>query len=79
MFSRPGEHPSRAPSIGRAASTTYSNTPASTCSRPSSRSCSNLKTVSFHLGAESATIDIEGGSVDARTILETERSAIQVV
>ena len=39
----------------------------------------HLRTVSFHLGAESATIDIEGGSVDARTILETERSAIQVV
>jgi alanyl-tRNA synthetase len=39
----------------------------------------HLKTVSFHLGAETATIDIEGGAVDARTILETERRANQVV
>jgi alanyl-tRNA synthetase len=39
----------------------------------------HLKTVSFHLGAESATIDIEGGSVEPRTILETERRANQVV
>ena len=32
----------------------------------------HLKTVSFHLGAESATIDIEGGAVEPRTILEVE-------
>jgi alanyl-tRNA synthetase len=39
----------------------------------------HLKTVSFHLGAESATIDIEGGVVEPRTILETERRANQIV
>jgi len=39
----------------------------------------HLKTVSFHLGAESATIDIEGGPVEPRTILEAERRANQVV
>lgn len=38
-----------------------------------------LHTVSFHLGAESATIDLEGGAVDARTVAEAERRANQVV
>jgi alanyl-tRNA synthetase len=38
-----------------------------------------LKTVSFHLSAESSTIDLEGGAVDARTLQETERRANQVV
>jgi Ser-tRNA(Ala) deacylase AlaX/transcriptional regulator with XRE-family HTH domain len=38
-----------------------------------------LKTVSFHLGAESATIDIEGPPVDARTLFETERRANRIV
>ena len=38
-----------------------------------------LHTVSFHLGAESATVDLEGGSVDARTVVEAERRANQVV
>src|ERR1700691_4797044 len=39
----------------------------------------HLKTVSFHLGAESATIDIESGLVEPRTILAAERLANQVV
>jgi alanyl-tRNA synthetase len=39
----------------------------------------HLKTVSFHLGPESATIDIEGGAVEPRTILEGERRANEVV
>jgi alanyl-tRNA synthetase len=39
----------------------------------------HLKTVSFHLGADSATIDIEGGSVDARVLEETERRANEVI
>jgi len=39
----------------------------------------HLKTVSFHLGAESATIDIEGGAVDPRVILEAERRANEIV
>jgi alanyl-tRNA synthetase len=39
----------------------------------------HLKTVSFHLGAESATIDIEGGGVEPRTIVEAERRANQIV
>jgi alanyl-tRNA synthetase len=38
-----------------------------------------LKTVSFHMGAESSTIDVEGGTVDARTILETERRVNEVI
>ena len=38
-----------------------------------------LHTVSFHLGAESATIDLEGGPVEARTVMEAERRANQVV
>ncbi len=39
----------------------------------------NLHTVSFHLGAESATIDLEGGPVEPRTVLEAERRANQLV
>ena len=38
-----------------------------------------LTTVSFHLGAESATIDLEGGAVDPRTTAEAERHANSVV
>src|SRR5438270_79678 len=38
-----------------------------------------LHTVSFHLGAESSTIDLEGGPVDARIVLEAERRANQLV
>ena len=32
-----------------------------------------LKTVSFHMGADSSTIDLEGRPVDARVLVETER------
>src|ERR1017187_2212537 len=38
-----------------------------------------LHTVSFHLGAESATIDLEGGPVEARTVIVAGRRANQVV
>jgi hypothetical protein len=38
-----------------------------------------LHTVSFHSGAESATIDLEGGPVEARVVTEAERRANQVV
>jgi alanyl-tRNA synthetase len=38
-----------------------------------------LKTVSFHLGAESATIDIEGAPVDAGTLRDTERRANEII
>jgi len=38
-----------------------------------------LHTVSFHLGADSATIDLEGGAVDRRTVREAERRANAVV
>jgi alanyl-tRNA synthetase len=38
-----------------------------------------LKTVSFHLGAESATIDLEGGPVEPPTVQEAERRANQIV
>ena len=38
-----------------------------------------LHTVSFHLGAESATIDLEGGPVETRTVIEAERRVNQLV
>jgi alanyl-tRNA synthetase len=38
-----------------------------------------LKTVSFHLGAESSTIDLEGAPADARALAEAERRANEVV
>jgi alanyl-tRNA synthetase len=38
-----------------------------------------LKTVSFHMGTESSTIDIEGGTVDGRTLQETERRVNEIV
>lgn len=38
-----------------------------------------LHTVSFHLGAESATIDLEGGPVEARMVTEAELRANQLV
>jgi len=40
---------------------------------------SGLRTVSFHMGAESSTIDLEGAPVEARTLVEAERRANQVV
>ncbi|HEY2012914.1 MAG TPA: DHHA1 domain-containing protein [Bryobacteraceae bacterium] len=39
----------------------------------------SLKTVSFHLGAESSTIDLEGGPVEPRTVQEGERRANEIV
>ena len=39
----------------------------------------HLRTVSFHLGAESATIDLEGGPVDARILSAVETRANQLV
>lgn len=38
-----------------------------------------LRTVSFHLGAESATIDVEGTAVVQRTLVEVERRANEIV
>jgi len=38
-----------------------------------------LETVSFHLGAESATIDLEGPTVEPRTVVEAERRANAIV
>lgn len=38
-----------------------------------------LHTASFHLGADSATIDLEGGAVEPRTAAEAERRANAVV
>jgi alanyl-tRNA synthetase len=38
-----------------------------------------LHTVSFHLGAESSTIDLEGGAVDQGVVLEAERRANEIV
>jgi alanyl-tRNA synthetase len=38
-----------------------------------------LKTVSFHLGADSATIDLEGIPVDARVFAAVERRANEIV
>jgi alanyl-tRNA synthetase len=39
----------------------------------------HLRTVSFHLGADSATIDLEGGPVDARVLSAVEARANQLV
>jgi alanyl-tRNA synthetase len=38
-----------------------------------------LRTVSFHLGAESATIDLEGIPVDARVLADVERRANEII
>src|SRR5205807_7070718 len=38
-----------------------------------------LHTVSFHLGAESATIDLEGGALDAPRVLAVERRCNELV
>jgi alanyl-tRNA synthetase len=38
-----------------------------------------LRTVSFHLGAESATIDVDGAPVDAHTLVAVERRANEIV
>jgi alanyl-tRNA synthetase len=38
-----------------------------------------LKTVSFHLGAESSTIDLEGGAVDARVLAAAERRSNELI
>lgn len=38
-----------------------------------------LKTVSFHMGAESSTIDLEGGALSPAAIAETERRANEIV
>ena len=38
-----------------------------------------LHTVSFHLGAESSTIDLEGGAMEPGTVLEAERRANDIV
>jgi alanyl-tRNA synthetase len=38
-----------------------------------------LHTVSFHLGAESSTIDLEGAAVEPRAVLEAERRANEIV
>ncbi len=40
---------------------------------------SGLHTISFHLGPESATIDLEGGPVDSRAIEEAERRSNEIV
>ncbi len=38
-----------------------------------------LRTISFHLGQDSATIDLEGGGVDSRIVEETEREDNAIV
>jgi alanyl-tRNA synthetase len=38
-----------------------------------------LKTVSFHMGADSSTIDLEGGAVDARVLADTERRVNEAI
>ena len=39
----------------------------------------HLRTVSFHLGAESSTIDLEGGTLEARTAVHAERRSNEIV
>ena len=41
--------------------------------------CFALKTISFHLGAESSTIDLEGGPVEPLVVQEAERRANEIV
>jgi alanyl-tRNA synthetase len=41
--------------------------------------CFRLKTVSFHLGAQSSTIDLEADSLDPRVAAEAERRSNQLV
>jgi alanyl-tRNA synthetase len=38
-----------------------------------------LKTVSFHLGAESSTIDLEGGALEGRAAQQVERRANEII
>jgi alanyl-tRNA synthetase len=38
-----------------------------------------LRTVSFHLGQESSTIDLEGGGIESRVVREVESRANQIV
>src|SRR5437763_1769080 len=38
-----------------------------------------LRTVSFHLGAESSTIALEGGPIEAQALMEVERRANELV
>jgi alanyl-tRNA synthetase len=38
-----------------------------------------MQTVSFHLGAEVSTIDLEGGALDAATVRDAERRANEIV
>ncbi len=38
-----------------------------------------LKTVSFHMGVDSSTIDLEGGAVDARVLADTERRVNEAI
>jgi alanyl-tRNA synthetase len=40
---------------------------------------SDLRTVSFHLGQESSTIDLEGGSIESRAMRDVESRANQIV
>ena len=65
-------------SIGPAASSTCSSTPASTCCRPRSTACCKVRTVSFHLGTASSTIDL-AREVTAGEIARAEREANRVV
>jgi len=39
----------------------------------------HLKTVSFHMGGDSSTIDLEVGAVDARVLAETERRVNEAI
>jgi alanyl-tRNA synthetase len=38
-----------------------------------------LRTISFHLGSETSTIDLEGGAVDARTLLAVEQRVNELI
>ena len=66
-------------SIGRGASITCSSTPGSTCSPRSSRSCSNCTRSASTSAPRASTIDLEGGAVDARTLLAAELRANELI
>jgi len=69
---------SRGLSIGRGASITCSSTPVSTCCRRVLIELFNSQTVSFHLGAEACTIDVER-PLEPGQLRKAQRRANEIV
>ena len=73
-----GSTGARRQSTGRGASTTCSSTRGSTCCRRPSIACIEARTVSFHLGSDSCTIDLST-AVTPRQIAAAEAEANRIV